>query len=185
MAPRRDKKISQRTNQRRAQWRRMESLMANKITRKAIINAIINDDATYNALANALNLDDDGRQNVLIATLSKWDNALSKASKSNSNNKNDDIIINDIVPFILASETPVTAKTINDEFVHAERTNKASALLRRGIEMGLISRDRVRKNANFEYAEPNYDWNAYIAEYDKKVAEKAAARIAKARANRS
>lgn len=156
-----------------------------KITRKAILDAIINNNDVFTSVANALGLDNDDKLNELDGALNKWYFALNKSNKSNGSNKNDELIVNEIVPFILESETPVTAKTINNEFVHAERTNKASAMLRRAIELGLISRDRVRKNANFEYAAPNFDWDNYIAEYDAKVAEKAASRIAKARANRS
>lgn len=154
-----------------------------KVTRKIIIETLLANNTILSMLTNALDAD----ATVVIATLDKWNNALTKASNGNSKEKaeNEDIIINQIVPFVLAAEKPVTAKDVNDNFIHASRTNKASAMLRRAIEMGLISRDRVRKNANFEYAEPNFDWNEYISEYDKKVAEKAAARIAKARANRS
>lgn len=160
--------------------------MANvKVTRKDIINAIANNNDIFISIANELGLEGIEGSDALTNTIDKWMVALNKSNKSNGSNKNDELIVNEIVPFILESETPVTAKTINNEFVHAERTNKASAMLRRAIELGLISRDRVRKNANFEYAAPNFDWDSYIAEYDAKVAEKAAARIAKARANRS
>lgn len=152
-----------------------------KITRKSIIASILADANIINAIATA----NDSSSDEILVVLNKWDNALSKASKSTNTNKNDDIIVNDIVPFILESAEPVTAKMVNDKFIHAERTNKASAMLRRAIELGLISRDRVRKNANFVYAAPNYDWDAYVAAYDAEVAAKAANRIAKARENRS
>lgn len=152
-----------------------------KVTRKSIISTIISNDDIKNILATATGVSID----EISVVLNKWDNALTKASKTNASNKNDETIINEIVPFVLAASEPVTAKMVNDQFIHAERTNKASAMLRRAIEMGLISRDRVRKNANYVYAEPNYDWDSYIAAYDKMVAEKAASRIAKARANRS
>lgn len=152
-----------------------------KITRKSIIASILADANIINAIATA----NDSSSDEILVVLNKWDNALSKASKSTNTNKNDDIIVNDIVPFILESAEPVTAKMVNDKFIHAERTNKASAMLRRAIELGLISRDRVRKNANFVYAAPNYDWDAYVAAYDAEVAAKASARIAKARENRS
>ncbi len=152
-----------------------------KVTRKAIVSAMMDDEVILAQLINHLGTDGE----TIMTTLVKWNDALSKASKTTKTNKNDDIIINDIVPFIVNADAPVTAKTINDQFIHAERTNKASAMLRRAIELGLISRDRVRKNANYVYAKPDFDWEEYIAAYDAKVAEKAAARIAKARANRS
>lgn len=152
-----------------------------KITRKSIIASILADANIINVIATA----NDSSSDEILVVLNKWDNALSKASKSTNTNKNDDLIINDIVPFILASDEPVTAKMVNDKFVHAEKTNKASAMLRRAIELNLISRDKVRKNASFVYAAPDYDWDAYVSAYDAKVAEKANARIAKARANRS
>lgn len=152
-----------------------------KITRKSIIASILADANIINTIATA----NDSSSDEILVVLNKWDNALSKASKSTNTNKNDELIVNEIVPFILESKTPVTAKMVNDKFIHAERTNKASAMLRRAIELGLISRDRVRKNANFVYASPNYDWDAYVAAYDAEVAAKASARIAKARENRS
>ena len=152
-----------------------------KVTRKSIITSIINDENMIKAIASA----NDTSVEELNVVLHKWFNALTKGSKTTATNKNDDLIINEIVPFVINSSEPVTAKAVNDKFIHAERTNKASAILRRAIELNLISRDRVRKNANYVYASPNYDWNAYIEAYDKEVAEKAAKRIAKARANRS
>lgn len=153
-----------------------------KITRKSIIETIILSEIIINTLANDLNCSTDEITNVL----NKWNNALNKVSSSNTKEKaeNEKMITEQIVPFILSADAPVTAKTINDEFIHNNRTNKASAILRRAIEMGLISRDRVRKNANYEYAAPDFDWNAYISAYDEKVAKKAAERIAKARSNR-
>ncbi len=162
--------------------------MANKvtITRKAVIRAILENPSTQDAILDQLGMENtDETQDALSAMLNKWNTALNKANKSTNANKNDDVIINDVVPFVVNADGPVTAKQVNDAIVHAERTNKASAMLRRAIELGLVSRDRVRKNANYVYAAPDYDWETYIAEYDAKVAEKAAARIAKARANRS
>lgn len=152
-----------------------------KVTRKSIITSIINDENMIKAIASA----NDTSVEELNVILYKWFNALTKGSKTTATDKNDDLIINEIVPFIVNSAEPVTAKTVNDKFVHAERTNKASSMLRRAIDLGLISRDKVRKNASFVYASPTYDWDAYVEAYDNKVAEKAAQRIAKARANRS
>lgn len=153
-----------------------------KLTRKNIIDIILNNDSILKIISENGNCDFSEAKTII----EKWQAALTKTSTSNNKTKsaNDDIIVNEIVPFILENKNPVTAKTINEKFIHAERTNKASAILRRAIELGLISRDRVRKNANFEYASPTFDWSAYINEYDKKVAAKAAARIENARKNR-
>lgn len=153
-----------------------------KVTRKMIIAELLTNVTILTALSAALNCSDDELSNVL----NKWNDALNKVSTSNSKAKTaeDEIIKTQIVPFIIESENPVTAKTINEKFIHNARTNKASAMLRRAIEMGLISRDRVRKNANFEYASVDFDWSSYINEYDAKVAAKAAARIENARKNR-
>lgn len=157
-----------------------------KVTRKDVIRAIANNNDILIDIANELNLKGLDEVDALAQTVDKWLVALNKTPKADTKKAAEDVkLINDsIVPFIISSETPVTAKTINDQFIHAQRTNKASAILRKAIEMGLISRDRVRKNANYEYAAPDFDWSSYIEEYDAKVAEKAAARIAKARANR-
>ena len=49
----------------------------------------------------------------------------------------------------------------------------------------MISRNKVRKNANFEYASMDFDWDEYISAYDEKMTEKAKARIARAHENRT
>ena len=155
--------------------------MSKTITRKAILNAIVNSENIMNELNNAF-----GAENVdaLAAALSKWNAALSKSTPK----KVDEAqiaLINEIVAYINTCEKPVTAKTINDKFVHSEKTNKASALLRHACAEGMISRDKVRKNANYEYAPVAFDWDTYIADYDNAMAAKAQARIERARNNRN
>ena len=151
-----------------------------KVTRKSIINVLSTNDTIFGLVAEAVETDAE----TLHAVLNKWNAALTKPTTK----KVDEAkvaMINDIVAYVIASDTPVTAKTINEKFVHSEKTNKASALLRQAVAEGYISRDKVRKNASFEYASNDFDWESYIAEYDAKIAEKAAARIARANANRS
>ena len=148
--------------------------MSKTITRKAILNAIVNSENIMNELNNAF-----GAENVdaLAAARSKWNAALSKSTPK----KVDEAqiaLINEIVAYINTCEKPVTAKTINDKFVHSEKTNKASALLRHAC-------DKVRKNANYEYAPVAFDWDTYIADYDNAMAAKAQARIERARNNRN
>lgn len=152
-----------------------------KVTRKNIIATIINSEDMINTLANTMGVGTDD----VKTTLNKWDVALSKSSANKNANKNDEFIIAEIVPFVTSQPTPVTAKMVNDNVVKREKTNQATVMLRRAVEMGLLSRDKVRKNASFEYAEPEFDWNAYIDAYDAKVKDKQSARIAKARANRN
>lgn len=93
------------------------------------------------------------------------------------------LLINKIVDFVKSVDHPVTAQEINDKFVHSEKTNHASFLLGRACDEGLISRGKVRKNANYEYAPITFDWDAYITEYDEKMAIKAQERIERARGN--
>ena len=154
--------------------------MSNKVTRKSIIVAILANEGMVNDLAAAVGSDVETHNGVL----NKWSNALSKTTPK----KVDEAqvaLINDIVAFINNENTPVTAKTINEKFVHSEKTNKASALLRHACAEGLISRDKVRKNANYEYASISFDWDSYIADYDNAMAAKAQARIERARNNRN
>ena len=150
-----------------------------KVTRKSIVNAILSDSNIFNEVMNKVGTDNE----TLTAVLTKWDVALSK-SGSRKVDEARTALIAEIVEYVTSHDGPVTAKEINDKFVHSEKTNKASALLRQAVADGQLSRDRVRKNANYEYAGLEFDWNAYIGEYDKAMAEKAAARIARANANR-
>ena len=151
-----------------------------KVTRKAIISAISANDAIFNEVMAAVETD----KETLKAVLDKWTVALNKTTTKKADEARE-TMINDIVAFINQSDAPVTAKTINDKFVHAERTNKASALLRQAVENCMISRNKVRKNANFEYASMDFDWDEYISAYDEKMTEKAKARIARAHENRT
>ena len=158
--------------------------MSKTIARKAILDAIINNDVIMNELVTTFGEDN---HDALTASMNKWVAALSKSSKSadKAMEERDNYIKENVVPFVLSSATPVTAKQVNDAIVHGEKTNKASAMLRRAEALGLLSRDKVRKNANFEYASPTFDWESYIAEYDKAVAAKAQARIERAHKNRN
>ena len=158
--------------------------MSKTIARKAILDTIINSENIMNELVNAFG--EDNRE-ALTASMDKWMAALSKSSKSadKAMQERDTFIKDNVVPFVLSSAAPVTAKQVNDAIVHGEKTNKASAMLRRAEALGLLSRDKVRKNANFEYASPTFDWESYIAEYDKAVAAKAQARIERAHKNRN
>lgn len=154
--------------------------MSNKITRKSIIAAIIENENMVNDIATTVGTDSETLQSVLA----KWSVALNKTTVK----KVDEAqvaLINEIVAFINNENAPVTAKTINDKFVHSEKTNKASALLRHACAEGFISRDKVRKNANYEYASISFDWDSYIADYDNAMAAKAQARIERARNNRN
>ena len=150
-----------------------------KVTRKSIVNAILTNEGIFNEVMTSVDTD----KETLTAVLDKWNKALSK-SGSRKVDEARVALIAQIVEFVTSHDGPVTAKEINDKFVHSEKTNKASALLRQAVADGQLSRDRVRKNANYEYAGLDFDWNAYIGEYDKAMAEKAAARIARANANR-
>ena len=154
--------------------------MSNKVTRKSIIAAILANEGMVNDLAAAVESDAE----TLNGVLNKWSNALSKTTPK----KVDEAqvaLVNEIVAFINNENAPVTAKTINEKFVHSEKTNKASALLRHACAEGLISRDKVRKNANYEYAPICFDWISYITAYDDAMAAKAQARIERARNNRN
>ena len=154
--------------------------MSNKVTRKSIIAAIIENENMVNDIATTVGTDSETLQSVLA----KWSAALNKTTVK----KVDEAqvaLINEIVAFINNENAPVTAKTINDKFVHSEKTNKASALLRHACAEGLISRDKVRKNANYEYAKVTFDWISYITAYDDAMAAKAQARIERARNNRN
>lgn len=159
--------------------------MANfKVSRKSIMSAMLDSEVKALLYAVMHGENEEVTEDLLDDALSKWYKALNKEHKSTAG-ANDDFIVSDVVPYVLTVGAPVTAKEVNDAVVHAERTNKASAMLRRAVDLGMLSRDKVRKNASFVYADPTYDWESYIAEYDAAVAEKAAARIAKARDNRS
>ena len=155
--------------------------MSKTITRKAILNAILSSDTIMNELNNVFGSDN---TDALSAALNKWNIALSKTTPKKVDEAQE-ALINEIVAYINTCEKPVTAKTINDKFVHSEKTNKASALLRHACAEGLISRDKVRKNANYEYAYITFDWIAYITDYDNAMAAKAQARIERARNNRN
>ena len=155
-----------------------------KVSRKSIMSAMLDSEVKALILATIQADNADVTEAALDAALNKWNTALNKGRKSTAGS-NDAFIESEVVPFVLSSDTPVTAKMVNDAIIHAERTNKASAMLRRAAELGFLSRDKVRKNASFEYAGPQYDWETYISDYDKAMAEKANARIAKARKNRS
>lgn len=158
--------------------------MSKTIARKAILAAILDSETMVNSLVDVFGED---QRDALMDSLNKWNVALNKVNKSanKETQERDAFIIETIVPFVVESERPVTAKVINEKFVHSEKTNKASAMLRRAVALGYISRDKVRKNASFEYASNDFDWDAYIGEYDKAMQEKAKARIARANANRS
>ena len=154
-----------------------------KVSRKTIMSAMLDAEVEALILATIQANDAEVTQEVLHDALIKWQGALNKGNKSTVGT-NDAFIESDIVPFVLSAGEPVTAKQVNDAVVHAEKTNKASAMLRRAVTLHLLSRDRVRKNASYEYAEPGYDWETHIREYDDAMAERATARIAKARNNR-
>lgn len=159
--------------------------MTKTISRKSILSAILADEDIMNALVSHFDFEDSRK--CLTDALNKWDNALNKTNKSadKAAKERDEFIVKTIVPFVVEHEGPVTAKQVNDAVVHAEKTNKASAMLRRAVEMELVSRDKVRKNANFEYAAMDFDWDTYISDYDAKMTAKAQARIAKAHKNRA
>lgn len=162
---------------------RIQRMATPKVSRKSIMTAVRNSEVKALILAILNEDNEDITEDILDEALTKWDVALNKGRKSTAGS-NDAFIESEVVPFVLSAGEPVTAKQVNDAVVHAEKTNKASAMLRRAATLGMLSRDKVRKNASFLYAEPNYDWETYISEYDAAMAERAAARIAKARNNR-
>lgn len=156
-----------------------------KVSRKNILDAMMN--AEVKALTLAIlreDVNDDITQEAFDEALNKWHKALNKPAKSSAG-KDDDYIANEVVPYVVGQDHPVTASDVNAALINAPRANRASSLLRRACDLGLLSRDKVRKNASYVYSAPDYDWESYIAEYDAKVKAKAEARIAKARANRS
>ncbi len=161
-----------------------------KVSRATIVRTIAADMETKAMLLAALNIDvqegEDPKvtEDMLNTTLDKWLAALSKGNKSTVG-KDDDYIKETIVPWVLSQDNPATAGDLNKALIGAPRGNRASALLKRATELGLLARDRVRKNSPFVYAAPDFDFEGYVAAYDEKVKAKAEARIENARKNRS
>lgn len=148
-----------------------------KVTRKQVVSTLLNstDARAYLRAAMGTDITDD----TLTAMLGKWDSALNKPVKS-TKGKDDEYVINTIVPYVLAQDGVVTAKQVDAEFIHGKRPIKAAALLRRGCELGLLSRDKVRKNSSYIYAGPDFNWDEYVTAYNEEMAERAAERVRKA-----
>lgn len=156
-----------------------------KVSRKSILDAVMNNEVRALTLAILRqDVNEDITEDAFNEALDKWHKALNKPAKSSAG-KDDQFIVDEVVPYVTSQDAPVTAADLNAAIINAPRANRASSLLRRACTLGLLSRDKVRKNASYVYSAPDYDWDAYIADYDAKVKAKAEARIAKARANRS
>lgn len=140
-----------------------------KLSRRTIMGALLDNEVKALTLAVLRDeMGDDITMEMLDTAMDKWNAALTKNTKKS--NANDTTITDEIVPWVLSQDQPVSAADVNTAILGQPRANKASSMLRRAVEMGMLSRDKVRKTASFIYAAPDYDWDTYKADYDAKVA---------------
>lgn len=117
----------------------------NAVSRRAAMDFIL---ATYGKEIEAINPD-------VFKALNDWSNALNKKRTNNEPTKEqiaNMALLEEVVQFMAASDKPVTARDVLNNVDGVMTIQKASAILRKGVQTGRIIANVDKKTTEYTLA---------------------------------